>query len=216
VMRRISPRICHSQPSFSAMPARSVALKRGGIWKPLRMSRSRFADDLVVDGEDDRVVIRRRRSFGKLAGEAAVAEDEHLHPARGGAARRERLEGADRAVAEGSTRCRPWSPPARWRIRRQDAPARRDRSGRRSPAVPGACRKGSTERSRLAAPLKGCGNSSTSSNAASLRRSVVSSSAAPSVKSKTGFRQPSAGERPDRSDRVGLLLQRLGAHQSSR
>ena len=58
------------------------------------------ADELVVGGEDQRVVARSCGALGEFAGEAAVAEDEHLHPARGGAGRGERLEGADRAVAE--------------------------------------------------------------------------------------------------------------------
>ena len=45
--------------------------------------------------------------------------------------------------------------------------------------------KSSIERSRLAAPFSGCGKSSMSSKADSLRRSVRSSSAAPSAKSNT-------------------------------
>ena len=58
------------------------------------------SDQLVVDGEHQRVVVGRRGALGELAGEAAVLVDEDLHPARRGPGRGERLERADRAVAE--------------------------------------------------------------------------------------------------------------------
>ena len=62
------------------------------------------AEHLVVDGEHQRIVAAGRRALGQLAREAAVAVDEHLHPARRGAGRRQLLQRADRAVAEAEAR----------------------------------------------------------------------------------------------------------------
>ena len=41
-----------------------------------------IAEHLVVDGENQRIVIRFLRALGQFAGEAAILEDEDLHPAR--------------------------------------------------------------------------------------------------------------------------------------
>ena len=59
----------------------------------------------------------------------------------------------------------------------------------------------SIDRSRVAAPLSGIGNNSISPNTASLRRSVRSSSAPPSAKSKIGF-----GNAARASSRIAAML----------
>jgi hypothetical protein len=82
------------------MPSSCRGVKRGGMPKPFFRSRSRIAQQLVVDGQHQRVVAGGGGALGQFAGEAAVAVDEHLHPARRRAEGGQGLERAYRAVAE--------------------------------------------------------------------------------------------------------------------
>ena len=138
-MRGSSLRMRQSQGSLQRHRRRGrAAPKRGGMVKPLRMSRSRLPSELVVDGQHQRVVAGGRGALGELAGEAAVAIDEDLHPARRRAGRGELLERADRAVAEADRRCR--RRPRR--ARRQRSPSGQNRPARPvGPMITGSARR---------------------------------------------------------------------------
>ena len=201
-----------SHGSFSAMPASSAGAEARRDAEAVADVALAVAEHLVVDGEHQRVVAGRCGALGELAREAAVAEDEDLHPARRGAGRGELLQRADRAMAEAEGRAgrRPRRARSRIAVRPEQAgEAGRPDDHRQRQALAEERRprgRGS------AAPFSGCGSSWMSSKAASLRRSVRSSSAPPSAKSKTGRGR---GARASRASRrwIGAPLQRLGAHQ---
>ena len=146
-----------------------------------------IAGELIVDREHERVIRRGGGAFGELAGEAAIPIDEDLHPARRGAASGDRLERHDRGMAraiDGAGR------------RRRRAPRRISPSGQKSPERPVGpiehrqcarpCRRARSKDRARGAPRKGRGKRPNAENAVSLRRSVRSSSAPPSAKSKIG------------------------------
>src|SRR5439155_2055834 len=98
-----------------------------------------LAEQLVVDGEDEAVIARRPGALDELAGEAAVAVDEDLHPARRRLGRRQLLQGAHRAMAEAEAgarrRGRPRRGPLAVRPEQAAEPGRPDHHRQGEPAA---------------------------------------------------------------------------------
>ena len=140
---------------------------------------------LVVDGEDERLISGRRGARREFGGDAAVLVEEHLHPFRPGRRRADLLDAS--TVEAWLVRIDRAEP--RRRARRGEFGVRPQQAGK--PVGPMMTGEGSlkpnssTDWSRFGAPASSFGTSSISASAASLRRMVISSPAAPSTMSNS-------------------------------